>query len=217
MKTRLAVCALSIGLLAGSAPAQQAPGTDATNRALKGLRPRAAPADYQAHAQAGVNTLAADFAGHGVPVAESIFAAEDYVAVEVAIFGPSGAHLNVSFRDFSLRINGKKAPVTARAYEEIFGSLNDPEWVPPGEPHSKSKTDVGGGQGEPPPTPVKMPIPLRLAMEQKVQRASLPEGDRALPEAGLIFFPYRGKIGGIHSVELIYSGAAGKATLAFPQ
>ena len=50
-------------------------------------------------------------------------------------------------------------------------------------------------------------------MEQKVQKATLPEGDRALPVAGLIFFQYHGKTQSIKSLELIYDGPAGKATL----
>jgi hypothetical protein len=40
------------------------------------------------------------------------------------------------------------------------------------------------------------------------------EGDRALPQAGLLFFQYRGNAKSIHSVELTYTGLAGKATLA---
>jgi hypothetical protein len=50
-------------------------------------------------------------------------------------------------------------------------------------------------------------------MAQRTQKAALPLGDRALPQAGLIFFQYRGKAKSIQSVELIYSGSAGKATL----
>ena len=86
----------------------------------------------------------------------------------------------------------------------------------------KSKSSMsgggGGGQGESnePPTPPKMPFPVRRAMEQRVLKATLPEGDRALPVAGLIFFQYRGKTQGIKSLELIYSGPAGKATLTLP-
>ena len=38
-------------------------------------------------------------------------------------------------------------------------------------------------------------------------------GERPLPQAGLLFFLYRGKSEGIKSLELIYNGAAGKATL----
>jgi hypothetical protein len=51
-------------------------------------------------------------------------------------------------------------------------------------------------------------------MEQKVKKASIPEGDRVLPEAGLIFFQFGGKLTAIRSIELVYTGAAGKATLA---
>ncbi len=50
-------------------------------------------------------------------------------------------------------------------------------------------------------------------MAKNVQKAVMPEGDRALPQAGLIFFQYRGKEKGINSMELIYSGPAGKVTL----
>ena len=59
-----------------------------------------------------------------------------------------------------------------------------------------------------------MPMELRRAMEQRVQRVAMLEGDRALPQAGLLFFEYRGKTQSIRSLELIYSGAAGNATLA---
>jgi hypothetical protein len=58
-----------------------------------------------------------------------------------------------------------------------------------------------------------MPLELRRAMEQRVQKAAMLEGDRALPQGGLLFFEYRGKTQGIRSLELIYSGAAGNATL----
>ena len=63
------------------------------------------------------------------------------------------------------------------------------------------------------PAPPKMTFPERRAMEQKVQKATLPEGDRALPQAGLLFFSYHGKATGIHSLELTYTGPAGKVTL----
>jgi hypothetical protein len=51
-------------------------------------------------------------------------------------------------------------------------------------------------------------------MEQRVQRAAMLEGDRVLPQAGLLFFEFRGKTQSIKSLELIYSGPAGNATLA---
>ena len=59
-----------------------------------------------------------------------------------------------------------------------------------------------------------MPMELRRAMEQRVQKATMLEGDRALPQAGLLFFEYRGKTQGIRSLELIYNGSAGNASVA---
>ena len=57
-------------------------------------------------------------------------------------------------------------------------------------------------------------LELKRTMQQRVQRASMPEGDRTLPQAGLLFFEFRGKTDNIRSLELIYTGPAGKATLA---
>jgi hypothetical protein len=184
----------------------------------KPLAPRATPGDYRAHSQLGKITIAADFAGHGVTTADAVYSTEDYIVVEVGIFGPPDARTSVSFKDFSLQVNGKKALLQAEPYEATFHSLKDPEWIPP-DPASgpKSKTSVGGagggGQNDPPPAPVKMPLALQLAMEKKVKMASLAEGERPLPEAGLVFFSYGGRIDKIKSIVLIYSGSAGKATL----
>ena len=185
-------------------------------RDAKGLPPRAAPADYQGNAQTGSVTIAADFAGHGVPTADGVFENENFVAVELALYGPAASHLNLSYKDFSLRLNGKKTLLPAQPYEAAFGSLKDPEWVAPDAAEQKaSKTSIGGGgQTDPTAAPARMPMNLRLAMEQKVKKASIPEGDRVLPEAGLIFFQFGGKLTGIRSIELVYTGAAGKATLA---
>jgi len=53
----------------------------------------------------------------------------------------------------------------------------------------------------------------RFWLTNLVQKAALPEGDRTLPVAGLLFFQYSGKAKNIRSVDLIYNGPAGKATL----
>lgn len=194
---------------------QNTPSKDAQISEGKGLPPRATPADYETHAQAGTVTVAAEFKGHSVPTLEATYSTEDYVAVETGLFGPPGARLKLSIEDFSLRINEKKT-LSGQPYGLVFHSLKDPEWEPPVKAESKSKTSIGGGgagQSDAPAAPVHMPLELQRAMEQHVQKASLPEGDRALPQAGLIFFEYRGKTERIHSMELIYSGPAGKATL----
>ncbi len=195
---------------------QNTPGKKAPIEA-KGLPPRAAPADYQAHARAGTVTVAAEFKGHSVPTFEGPLSTEDYVVVETGLFGQPGARINLSIDDFALRINGKKAPLSSQPYGLVVGSLKDPEWVPPESAKSKSKTGLSGGEPDEagaPPAPVKIPIGLQRAMAQRVQEAALPIGVRSLPQAGLIFFQYRGKAEGIHEIELIYAGPGGKATLA---
>ncbi len=209
-KKCLAIAAMLTAIL-GSVGLGQEP--QATS---KGLPPRATPGDYQAHGQAGTITIGAEFKGHSVPTPDAVYSDEDYVVVEVGLFGPPETRLKLSHDDFSLRIDGKKTVLTGLPYAAIFRSLKDPEWVPEGGSASKSKSSVSTGDksSDGPPPPAHMPIELERAMDQRVQKSALAEGERVLPEAGLIFFEHRGKTEKIRSIELIYSGAAGKATLA---
>jgi hypothetical protein len=222
-RTAVAIGAAFTALLCQSALGQDtqskdAAGKDAPIREATGIPPRATPAEYQAHTQVGAVTLAAEFTRHSVATLQATLSTEDFVVVEVGLFGPPDARLKLSHEDFSLRVNGKKVSLPAQQYGLVFHSLKDPEWVPPEPPGGKSKTGgitTDGGQGADgsAPAPVHMPFELERAMQQRVQKASLPEGDRALPQAGLIFFQYRGKSEGIHSLELTYSGPAGNAVL----
>jgi hypothetical protein len=196
---------------------QGAPAPDASGKESKGIPARANPTDYQAHAQAGMFTIGAEFTGHSVATAEALLTTEEYIVVEVGLFGPADANLKLAHENFSIRINGKKMPSPADPYAAVFQSLKDPEWVPPGGLEPKSKTgglSSGGKSGDdPPPLPPKVPVELKRLMAQRVQKVALPEGDRPLPVAGLIFFQHGGKVQGIRSLELIYDGPAGKATL----
>jgi hypothetical protein len=210
---RIAILILSIASCLGG---QNSLSKDASAE-VKGIPPRATAGDYQFHAQSGTTTVAAEFTGHSLPTLEGPLTTEDYVGIEVALFGPSGAQLKISATDFSLRLNGRKTLLESQPYALIVSSLRDPEWVPPDQP-AKSKSSIGtGGQGQgesnTPAVPVKIPVSLQRAMAQRVQRASLPEGDRILPQAGLIYFQYRGKEKNLQSIELVYDGAGGKATL----
>jgi hypothetical protein len=172
--------------------------------------------DYQAHARVGAVSIGAEFMRHAVPTPQGEFSTEDYVVVETGFFGGAGQRARLSAGDFSLRINGKKA-VPSQPFGVVLANLKDPDWQPPEAAKPKAGALSTGGEGnnpnDPPPPPPKMPMPLVHAMQIKVEKASLPEGDRALPEAGLLFFSYHGQGDKIKSVELIYSGPAGKATL----
>jgi len=218
-RTGIWIAALCLYVQGQNTPSQNAPSKDAQISETKGLPPRVAPTDYQAQGQAGTVTVAAEFKGHSIPTPQGPLSTEDYVAIETGLFGPPGARLVLSSGDFSLRINGKKTPLPSQPFGLVAGSVKDPEWEPPVPAPAKSKTSVGGGgqgergEGNAPPAPVQIPIAEKRAMAQRVQKASLPEGDRTLPQAGLIFFQYRGKTESVHSIDLIYAGPAGKATL----
>ena len=206
---------ISSSYLTAQTAGQTAENKSAPANEKKGMPPRSAPGDYQAHAPVGNMTLAADFVGHAVPRNPDPLTTEDYVVVETGVFGPPGARLILSPADFSLRINGKKTPLESQPYGFVVRSLKDPDWSPPAPPE-KSKSSFGtggGGDSNLPPPIVHVPIEIQRAMLLHVQKVSLPEGDRALPEAGLLYFQYRGKTQSIRSLELIYSGPAGKATL----
>jgi hypothetical protein len=188
----------------------------------QGVPPRAAPSDYPAHGQAGQITISADFTGHNIPTREGPLTTEDYVAIEVGFYGPADAKLVLSADDFTLRINGKK-PLPSVSYEDTLRSLRDPEWIPPDSSSSSGskKTNVTGSGDSgskdlnaPPPPPPPMPPELRRAMAVRVRRDSMMIGDRPLPQAGLLFFPYTGRAEGIKSIQLVYSGAAGKTTIS---
>lgn len=187
-----------------------------------GLPPRTTPGDYQFHTQSGMLTMCAEFMGHGVPTEEGgPYNTENYVVIEAALYGAPGAKFQLSYRDFSLRINGKKQAVPSQPYVTVFPSLKDPEWEPTAsERGAQAETSIsgaGGTQADRTKQVPKMPMALRHTMEQRVLKASISEGERALPQAGLLFFEFHGDTKTIRSMELMYSGSAGKATLAVQQ
>ena len=211
-------------LLGQSSYAQNAPAAATQGkgvRVMKGLPTRANPGEYLAHAPAGSVSIAAEFDRHSVPMPEGTLSTEDFIVVEVGLFGPADARLKIASEDFSLRINGKKSALPVEQFGAVFKSLRDPEYSPPELAEAKANKSSGlntggGGQqsdlGSTPP-PVHIPPAMERAMGEHVQAAALPEGDRALPVAGLIFFRYGGSDKGIHSVELVYTGPAAKTTV----
>lgn len=192
------------------------PDSDAQASATRGMPARATPGDYQAHAVAGPVTIGAEFMQHSVPTPGLLLTTEEYVVVEAGVFGPPGARTTLNPSDFSLRINGKKT-AQSEPYVAVFKSLKDPEWEPETPVEKASKTSIGssggGKNGNDPPVVPKPPFKLQRDWNLRMQKQAFPEGDRPLPQAGLLFFRYGGKASGIHSLELIYSGPSGKATL----
>lgn len=189
------------------------------SKAQQGLPARATAADYQTQGKVGNVTIGAEFTGHGIPSVQQPLNSEDYVAVEVGLFGPADARLTIGAADFSLRVNGKKDLLPSQPWGLVAKNVKDLEWVSPdavpGESKSKGSVSGGGGgqAGSPPPLPPKVPIDVLRGWQLAVRNAALAQGDRALPQAGLVFFPYRGKVANIRSLELIYEGPAGTVSL----
>jgi hypothetical protein len=44
-------------------------------------------------------------------------------------------------------------------------------------------------------------------------QTALPEGEHRGPASGFLYFPYRGKVAHIRSLELVFTGPGGSATL----
>lgn len=206
---------LFVLLTAGAVCGQQAEGPKET----QGLLPRGSAAEYQARGQAGKVMIGAEFTGHGIPTEQQPLVSEDYIGVEVGLFGPPGEHLTINAADFTLKVNGKKTALESEPWGLVAKEIKDPEWMPAEPVAEKSKGGLsgsaGGGRqpGDPPPLPPKVPVELLRSWQQLLKKCALAEGDRALPQAGILFFRERAKLDKIKSVELIYQGAAGKATI----
>ena len=183
-----------------------------------GTPPRSGPGDYQTRVQTGKYTIAADFTGHAINTLTGNLTDEGFVMVEVAAYGPAGEHLTLSLGDFTLRLNGNKKAIEPQPYSFILPTLRDPEWeanIPVPDEKKKKKSQTSEDLAAPPPPPPVYPIEIRREMAERVRKIQLPLGDRALPQAGILFFPYGGRSDKLRSIELLYSGPTGKATLSF--
>jgi hypothetical protein len=204
----------------GQGPAQPAAPPKASTSEIPRLRPRAAAHDYRARTPVGKYELGAEFKGHVIPTPELALQTENYIALEVGLFGPADSRLVISREDFTLKINDKKA-VPAQSFVTLYDSIKDPLYETPEQIADKkarnSDEDKGENKGEfgSDRNPRFHPIPfaVRRDWEQRLAKSSLPEGDRALPEGGLLYFSYRGRDASVLSLQLYYSGPAGKATL----
>src|ERR1700733_10136679 len=107
-RTSFVMAAILTAAFCQGAFAQDAAPADTKTRDAKAIPPRATPNDYQAHAQVGAITIGAEFTGHSIATPEALLTTEDYIVVEVGLFGAPDARARISTQDFSMRINGKK-------------------------------------------------------------------------------------------------------------
>jgi hypothetical protein len=193
--------------------------------------PRTKPVDYPVRAQLDAVTIAAEYLVHSIPTPQGTLIARDYLVVEVAFFGPYNSRLRMSPDNFSLRINGHGTPLVTGLPGMVAQSIQFPAEHPSvtavGSVSSGDGTVTVGPRAPPSQFPGDgnektapgQPPSITIEREQqdtiaaRVQLASLPEGEKPLPRSGLVYFPFRGKIKNLHSLELLYDGAMGKTTL----
>jgi hypothetical protein len=203
----------------------------------QGTPPKTSPSDYSAHAALDNGfSIAADYLVRSLPTPGGTLVADDYLVVDAMFFGPLQPALKMSAGHFLLRINGQKVPLTNQSTGMVAASIKDPNWAPkpgvtviagsdnrdvvygPRSPVESFPGDPTVGHPQQPRVPdpetsAGLEKEPEMPIEERLVRSAMPETERVAPAGGLLFFSYRGKTKSIKSVELIYEGPSGKATL----
>jgi hypothetical protein len=192
------------------------------------IEARATPAEYKAHTAIDPEvTMAAEFLGRTVPAPNAAFVLQDYVVVEIALFTRA-----FEFRTerFSLRLNGK-TPLLPQTAGMVGASLKYPDWenqrqvtataelgdanvilgrrdTTPRFPGDRSRT-----RRPPPGTPAKPEAVREDAPWDWVARLGWQDGTVKAPAGGLLYFPHKGNLTKLKTIELIYNGPGGLVTL----
>ncbi len=185
--------------------------------------PRAKASEYPVHGTVGDLELGAEYFLHSIPSARGMLFAQDYLVVEVAIFGPSKLPFSTGPGRFHLRVNNGKMLLATDSATFVIASMKHEDWN--GErPHF----EVGAGMGD---TGVTIGRPTsggRLPdssdsrnrktagpqfFEEWLPQAELIDIQKKLPVSGMLFFPYTGKVKAIKKLELLYEGPEGSAAL----
>ena len=198
---------------------------------------RKSASEYAAHSEMKAGAIGAENLGHGIMTKNGVFAADDYLVIEVALYAKARS-VDVGAGQFTIRINGKGRQLMAQSPGMVAASIKYPDWehTPPQLTLGAGDSDVilGGPNTVPRfpgdrrpmgqdrlPRPPQVPTtaaPVERQQEEPVEdvvkRWSLPEGsDLRSPICGYLYFPYGKKLKSIKKLELIYDGPLGAATL----
>ncbi len=199
-----------------------------------GTSRKASPGDYPVHASMEKLSIGAEYMVHSFSGGRQTFIAQDYLVVEVAMFPIRGARVVVNAGHFSLRVNGAKHVLEPQGPEFVAANLKYPDWET--RPRMEASagpvifgrpTSVERFPGDPRPGQERLPNPPKappddpsgqerepsVSAEELVVQTALPEGEAAGPVSGYLYFPYKGKVTKIRSLELQYAAPAGRASL----
>jgi hypothetical protein len=206
----------------------------------QGTKPRTSPTAYPAHADLKGITVAAENLGHSITSDYGAYVAREFLVIEVAVFSVDKKPLSFSAGNFSLRVNGSKVPLLPQTpglvadtikYEDwsqgtrVTGSAGDGDTgviVGGPRPTERFPGDPNGNPRIPKPPSVdtndpNVPQRQDLPVGEAVQRSSLPEGTKLVaPFSGFVFFPFKGKLKKVKSLELLYHGDYGETALPLP-
>ena len=200
-----------------------------------GTTPKPSAQEYPARAKLEKLSIGAEYMVHSFSSGRQMFIAKDYLVVEAALFPANGQSLLVSAGHFTLRVNGRKQALSPQAPEIVANELKYPDPNNGGlhpmaqlgpivlgqpRPAERFPGDPDARGGPAPRTPDDSPNGLDkeppVTAEELVVQAALPEGEHKGPTSGFLYFPYRGKISHIHSLELVFTDPAGGAILPLP-
>jgi hypothetical protein len=178
--------------------------------------------------------VTAEFQVRSISSGEQMFVSEDHIVVEVTVTPPKAREIPVAHSHFTLRMNGKKRLLLPQSPQFVAAAFKHPDWHrQTGLTAQAGPVILGGPQvserfpGDPNPGRRRLPRPPgapegenrrgiekeEVRPEELVVKAALPEAPTTLPVKGYLYFPYRGKIKKIKTLELIYTGPAGDASL----
>lgn len=180
---------------------------------LPAVEVRKSAEDYPAHTSVadmavGVEYMVTTFSAEG-----QTFTVDDHLVLEVGIF--PRAESKVDLRRFMLRINGKRE-VFAQIPGMVAASVKYPDWTRKPTLQAAAGPVILGRPTTPgrfpgdqrAPLPRQQPVENDSPREQVdfgdlINKSALPEGVKTKPVAGMIYFPYDGKLKAIRTVELL--------------
>jgi hypothetical protein len=206
------------------------------SRANEGTKPKAAAAEYPVHAVGDGVAAGAEYMGRTLFAERQSLFIEDYIVVEVAVFPVKDRSISVSNTHFTLRVNGSKGVLMAQAPGMVRASLIYPDWerdteLTVGAQAGNAGVILGQPQQVPrfpgddrpvkrhPPEPTRAPT-MPKSPEPEIQPQDLPvelairEGAATGPVSGYVYFPYRGKVEKIKSLELLYTPPGASSPLS---
>jgi len=156
----------------------------------------------------------ADFCGHSVPHAGTTYFTADHIVVEVEVLPDKAPPLRLAAEQFRLRLNGKLLAPDAPGM--VAGGLKSEDWNQRPRLEAQAGPVILGAPRQQPRFPgdrqpasrpgvveKQEPTPAKTDAEAVVD-AALPEGPTQGPTKGLLYFPFRGKMKAIKTIEILW-------------